>query len=78
MTLVDFKNATDLTGAAWAPICCGTALGVVRGWLRFHIRTALSAPPEKIVLPSEENVEQSAGELFSWFAFVVVFIFIFV
>jgi hypothetical protein len=31
------------------------------------MRTALSAPAVKTVLPSGENVEQSTGELFSWF-----------
>ena len=71
MILVDLRNPTDLTGAECAPICGGMELGVESCWPRFHIRTALSAPPVKIVLPSDENVEQSAGEPFSWLAFCV-------
>lgn len=65
MRLVVLRNPTDWTAEVWTPICCGTALGVVSCWPRFHIRTALSAPPVKTVLPSDENVEQSAGDPFS-------------
>jgi hypothetical protein len=56
-----------LMGCVCAPICWGGWLGCAGCSPSFHIRTALSAPAVKTVLPSGENVEQSTGELFSWF-----------
>ena len=64
-TRFDFdKNPTDEIGASWTPICWGTLLGGVSP--RRHIRTALSAPQEKTVDPSDEKHVSSTGDCLSW------------
>ncbi len=65
MRLVEGRKAMDLMGWACAPIWGGGAL-LAGCWPSFHIRTALSAPAVKTVVPSGEKAEQSTGELFSW------------